>query len=150
MAAGVNNLPFFRGEHVTLKFYLNGASVLLNCTNWTVETNHTEIAEGINGENRDRLDIVLNYYQATFDVNQNDQTVMNALIADQDNEDAGALPLPKSAAILIRQRDGQKAAYVMTGDLMLGPWSKNMSGRPDPVKLNCKMRFTKFSAAPTI
>ena len=91
---------------------------------------------------------MLNYFSASVDVNQSDQEVLSALIAEQDNEDATSLPLDHQAAILIRQRDGTKAAYLLK-DCVVGPWNMAMSGRADPVKLSIKMRFSDFQPAPT-
>lgn len=140
------NVNFFRGRDVSLKFYQDGNAVLLNATNWSVEQNATEVADGINGETRDRLDIVTNYYSASADVLQNDQEVMKALIADQENEDASALPLSKSAAVVVRMRDGTRAAFILRG-VVLGPFSETMSGRSDGVKLSIKFRFTSYTQA---
>lgn len=143
-----NNFPFVRGEHITFKYYQSGSPVYFQATNWTCEANGTEVAEGVNGENRDRLDYVLNYFSASIDMNQTDEEPMNAIIADQENEDAANLPLDRQAAVLIRHRDGTKAAYLLK-DCVIGPWNTAMSGRADPYKLTLKLRFVDWTPAPT-
>lgn len=140
-----NAIPFFRGQDVVLKVYQNNAPIYLAAKNWTVEENATEINEGVNGEPRDRLDKVTNYYSGSVDVYQTDQEVMQACIDNQVPDDNSSLPLPQAGAVQIRHRDGTRAAYKMTG-MKLGPWSENQSGRDQAVMLTLKFRFQYWSA----
>lgn len=144
-----SNAPFFRGQNVVLKFYQDNKPVYLQATNWDVEENATEVADGINGEKRDRLDKVTNFYSATVDVNQNDQEVLEAILKAQDEDDAANLPLKQVAGIQIEHRDGTRAAYILTG-VKAGPFKMTMSGRSEAVKLNLKMRFQNFKKVPSI
>ncbi len=137
------DVKFFRGENATLKFYQNGKPVYLACKNWSVDQNATECADGVNGEMRDRLDIVTNYFSASADIFQSDQSVMQKLMDAQSIHDAAGLPPNQSGAIQIRHRDGTKANYLLKG-MTVGPWGMNNSGRADAVMLNVKMRFEKF------
>ncbi len=134
---------FYRGENVVFKFYQNGRPVFIAAKNWSVDQNATEVADGVGGENRDRLDIVTNYFSASCDVFQNDQALMQAILDSQTAHDAAGLPLKQSAAIQIRHRNGTKATYLLK-EVCAGPWGQNMSSRSEAVMLNLKMRFTKF------
>lgn len=138
-----NNDYFYRGQNVKLKFYQQGSPIYMPAKSWSVEENCTEIAEGVNGEIRDRLDKVINFYSASVELYSLDQAVMNSIIAAQDQDDSEAAALKQTAAIQIHHRDGTKAAYLMKG-VKAGPWSQAMSGRPDPVMLTLKMRFTTW------
>lgn len=137
------NVPFFRGENVTLKIYQSNSRVVFPGKSFSVEQNATEVADGVNGENRDRLDIVTNSFSGSVDIYQADQTVMNALLAAQTAHDAQGLPLPQHGAVEIRQRDGIVAVYLMT-EMVLGPWTNNASGRSDAVMLTLKFRFREW------
>lgn len=136
----MSNVPFFRGQNVKLKAYQNGKPVVVLCKNWDVEEVASENADGVNGEYRDRLDKVTNYFKCSMDVFQNSQEVMNALIAAQDADDAAGFPLPQTCAIEIQQRDGTRAAYLLS-ECKFGPWKTNMSSRDDAVMLNVAVRF---------
>lgn len=136
-----NNIPFIRGLNCTMRLYQNG-SVLGNvlAKSWTCEENATEANDPVNGENRDRLDKVTNYYSATLELYQIDQSVMDAIQDAQTPDDDGVLPLVQDAAIQISQRDGGRAAYRLS-ECKFGPWSQSFSGRADAVMVTLKMRF---------
>lgn len=143
------NIPFFRGQNVVFKFYQQNKPVYLACKNWDVDENATEVSDGVNGENRDRLDKVTNSYTATLDVFQTDQEVMQAYIAAQDADDTNQLPLKQTCAIQITHRDGTRAAYILQ-ECKVGPLKESMSGRADAVMLNVKVRFRYFKQVPSI
>ena len=134
------NIPFFRGQNVTLKVFQDGKPFYIAAKNWDVEENAAEIAEGVNGENRDRLDKVTNYYTANVDIFQTDQSVMDKIIDAQNQDDSNGLPLKQTAAISINHRDGTKAAYILQ-ECKFGPWKTTNSSRQDAVMLNLKIRF---------
>jgi hypothetical protein len=141
------NVAFFRGQDVVLRFYQNNAQVLLPAKNWSVEQNAAEINEGVNGEYRDRLDLVTNFYSGSVDIYQADQKTMDSIIAAQAPYDNSTFPLTQYAAVLIRQRDGVTAGYALR-EAVFGPWNMNMSSRQDPVMLNIKFRFRFYEKLP--
>ena len=143
------NIPFFRGQNVVLKFFQEGKPVYLAAKNWDVEENATEVAEGVNGEHRDRLDKVTNYYTASVDVYQTDQEVVEAYMAAQDADDNNLLPKKQTGAIQINHRDGTRAAYLLQ-EMKVGPMKLTNSSRSDAVMLNLKMRFRFYKRIPSI
>lgn len=144
-----SNIPFFRGQNVTLKFYQDNKPVYLAAKNWDVEENATENNDGVNGEDRDRLDKVTNYYTASVDIFQSDQAVMDAYMAAQATDDAAGIPNKQTAAIQIRHRDGTRAAYVLQ-EVKAGPMKQSMTGRAEAVMMNLKLRFRYYKAVPSI
>ena len=143
------NIPFFRGQNVVFKFYQDNKPVYIAAKNWEVEENATEIADGVNGENRDRLDKVTNYYTASLDIFQTDQEVMEAYLAAQQADDDNQLPKRQTAAVQITHRDGTRAAYLMT-EVKAGPMKVTNSSRQEAVMLNLKLRFRFYKAVPSI
>lgn len=139
-----DNIPFFRGQNVVLKLYQQDGTAMkpiyMAAKNWDVEENATEIADGVNGENRDRLDKVTNYFGGSVDIFQANQEQMDAYIAAQDADDANQLPKKQMMAVQITNRDGTRAAYMMQG-VKLGPFKTGMTSRQDAVMLNLKFRF---------
>ena len=77
------NDPFIRGENAVLRVYQQrGAAVspiYIPIKNWKINENATEVVEGVQGENRDRLDKVTNYYDITFDAYLQDIELWTAI-----------------------------------------------------------------------
>lgn len=144
------NDPHIRGRNVILKFYQQkGAAmkpVYLAAKNWKVSENATEVAEGVNGEDRDRLDKVTNYYDVTFDIFQSDMEFMDAYMEAQDADDNVQLPLKQSFAVLIKTPKGN--FVYLCQEAKVGPWDDSMTGRPDPLMKSCKARFRYYKKAP--
>lgn len=143
------SIPFFRGQNVVIRLYQQNKPVYLAAKNWDVEENATEIADGVNGEHRDRLDKVTNYFQGSVDIFQTDQEQMKAYIAAQDADDANQLPLKQTMAVQITHRDGTRAAYLMQG-VKLGPFKTGMTSRQDAIMLNLKFRFQFWKPIQTL
>lgn len=144
-----SNSPFFRGKDVVLKFYQNGKPVYIAAKNWDVSEEATEAADGVNGEERDRLDKVTNFYSASVDIYQSDQTLMQAIMDAQEADDKSLTPLRQSGAVQIKQRDGKRAAYLLQ-EMKAGPFKMTQSGRTDVVMINLKMRFRYYKSVPSI
>lgn len=143
------NIPFTRGQNVTLKFYQDGKPIIIQAKNWKVEENATEAADGVNGEIRDRLDKVTNYYTATADLYQADSSVMQSILAAQDADDAQGLPLKQTAAVMKAHRDGTRSAYMMQ-ECKFGPWTDDAPGRSDTIMISFKLRFRFWKKIPTL
>lgn len=147
-----SNDPFIRGEDVVLKFYQQkGAAmknVLILAKNWNVDENATEIAEGVQGENRDRLDKVTNYYEGSFDIYQNDKEFIEAYIEAQEALDSNQIPLKQSFAVLTKTPKGN-FAYVCQ-EAVVGPCKESMTSRQDAVMYNVKFRFRYYRRVPSI
>lgn len=140
------SIPFLRGQNVVLKLYSDGAPVYIPAKNWNVQQEATEIAEGVNGEIRDRLDLVTNYFSGSVDVYQGDADVIAAIMAEQEADDAQGLPLKQSGAVQKRFRDGSKSTYILR-EMKLGPFNETMTSRSDAVMINLKFRFREFKNA---
>ncbi len=144
-----SNIPFFRGRNVKLKCYQDGKPVVFLAKNWEVSESATEVAEGVNGEERDRLDKVINFYDCSVDLYQDDQAVMESIIAAQEQDDLEGIPLDQRCAVLINMRDGTSAAYGLT-ECKFGPFKMTQSGRGDAVMLNLKIRARYYKRVPSI
>lgn len=127
----------------------DGKAVYIAGKSWDVEESAAEVADGVNGEYRDRLDKVTNFYTATVDIFQSDQAAMQMIMDAQDADDAAGLPLNQGAAILIKQRDGVNAAYALQ-ECKFGPWKVTNSSRQEAVMLNLKIRFRYFKRIPSL
>lgn len=143
------NIPFYRGQNAVFKFYQNNKPVYIPTKVWNIDENATEVADGVSGEKRDRLDKVTNFYSATLEIFQTDQTVMQAYMAAQDADDNVQLPLKQTGALQIEHRDGTRAAYLLT-EMKVGPMKTSNGSRSDAVMLTLNVRFRFFKAVPSI
>ena len=144
-----SSVPFIRGQNSVLKVYQDGKPVYLACKTWDIDENAAEIADGVNGEYRDRLDLVVNYFSISTDIFQSDQAVMDMIIAAQEVDDAAGLPLKQIAAIQLQQRDGTRAAYLLQ-ECKFGPFKTTNSSRSDAYMINLKIRARFMKRVPTI
>lgn len=143
------NTPFFRGKDCVLKLYQDGTPIYLTAKNWDCDENAVEAADPVNGEDRDRLDKVTNYYSATVDLYQSDLNVIRKIMEAQGPDDNSTLPLKQTGAIAIKMRDGTRAVFILK-EMKIGPWKMNFSGRAENVMLNVKLRFRYFEEAQAI
>jgi hypothetical protein len=144
-----DSIPFIRGQNVKLRFYQNGRPIYIPVKNWKVSENAAEVADGVNGEKRDRLDKVTNYYEVTFDVYQENEDFMSTIMAAQEVDDAAGLPVKQTFAVQKEIRDGTKLAYICT-EGKLGPWEESMTSRADANMIGCKARFRFWRRVPSI
>lgn len=134
------NIPFFRGQNVVFKLYQDNKPVYIAAKVWDVEENATEVADGVNGEDRDRLDKVVNFYSVSIDIFQTDQSVVQAYLDAVAADDAAQLPKKQTGAIQIKHRDGSRAAYLLQ-EMKVGPMKLSNQSRQEAVMLNLKIRF---------
>lgn len=134
------NIPFLRGKDVVIRLYQSGKPLIVLGKQWNVEQNATEANDPVNGEYRDRLDLVTNFYSGSVDLYQADTDAMDRMIDAQAPEDVSGLPLFQAGAVQKKLRDGTRVAYKMSG-LVLGPWSESASGRAETGMLTLKFRF---------
>ncbi len=147
--ASNTNIPFTRGKDCTMKVYQDGKPYYVAVKSWSVEQNATEVQDDVNGEDRSRLDLITNFFSASMEIYQSDETIMQAMIDQQTNDDAASTPLAQSASIRVRHRDGTKAAYRLE-NAKFGPWTTNVGGRTEANMLSLKMRFTQWKKVKTI
>lgn len=106
------DLTFYKGQQAVFRFFFDGTEVVLNSKSWAVKVNVTKIADGVNGEDRDRLDRVTNYFEITADCFQRDVKILQAMLADIANDDQTVPPLDKGGGVRIKLYDGSRKAFV--------------------------------------
>ena len=122
----------------------------LDVKSWNVKANVTEVAEGVAGEDRDRLQVIPNYYDINLTCTEVGVADLAKLIESTDNDDQKVLPLDKSLAFLIRPMDGTSAAFQAHGDVTFGGWEWASSGRKDPQQLTIPIRAQYFASVQTV
>lgn len=104
-----------------------------------------EVADGVCGELRDRLQKITNFYRVThvcFDDGQS--SILENWIANQQNEDNLLPQLQLGGGILFRYLTGGAAAFTLNGCTM-GPVDYDISGRTERNLATIMYRCTTFS-----
>lgn len=146
------NDPFVRGENSKLRCFqeLNGAikPIIVPIKNWKVGENATETNEGVQGENRDRLDKVTNYYDITFDVYVNDATFLDSYVLAQEALDSNGTPLKQLFSVQYDIAGGGRVAFSLQ-EAVVGPIDLGNTSRQDPLMISVKARCRYFKKIPT-
>lgn len=133
------NKPFVRGKDSTLKLFITGNPVQVDVKSWTIKREVTKVSDPVCGEDRDRLDTVTNFYSINLQVYYGTAKLLKALLEDQENDDAGALPLERDVAGVLREKGGAKGAMRLTG-VTLDDWDIGAGSRADSVMVNLPLR----------
>lgn len=141
-------VPFIKGKNSTLKYFQNGDKVDLKVKTWEIEEDGTEIADGVNGEDRDNLDYEVNFYKVRLSLFQESLAVLEKFLDDRTNQDAGVQPLEKVFGLVIKPNDGSKKAFVLSGQGTVDSWKLSSGGRTDRTMLDMPMRFQRLKKVP--
>lgn len=136
---------FVSGKNTTFRLYWNGSVWTVAVKSWSIEEVAVEAEDGVNGEQRDRLQKIVKYYKATFETWEDgaSQTLQN-LITSQANDDAFLPQLPLGGGILFRNQDGSKMAFTLKGCTM-GPLKTGSSGRTERIAHSLSFRAQYFN-----
>jgi len=140
------DLPFLRGQQAVLRFFSGSSEVVLNAKNWKANPNVTKIADDVCGEDRSRLDRVVNYWEYSADCYTRDMAALDAFLADVANDDTGVAPLDKGAGVRVAPRDGSRKAYVAT-EVTWDSVDTNAAGRGDRVMITVTFRSRYYKPA---
>lgn len=108
----MSDIPFIKGQQSIFKFFLDGNEVILNSKSWSCKINVTKITDDVNGEDRSRLDRVVNYFEFSVDCYNRDMKILAAALQDINNDDQSVTPLSKAGGVRIKVLDGSRRAYV--------------------------------------
>ena len=143
--------PFWSGKNATVSFFMDGANkVPVVVESWSCKPNVTAVNDGVNGEDRDRLQTMVNYYQFTLNCKQEGVKDLLKLLVNIKNDDQNTLPLNKGLAFIIKPNDGTTSMFQVSGDVTVDDWEWANSGRTDRQKLTIPMRSQYFTEVPTI
>jgi hypothetical protein len=146
MASGL--IAYGRDTRFLVQF--NGGRWPVLVKSWRVQEQAVEAADGVNGEQRDRLQKITQFYKAMFDCydSGNENTLSN-LIQNQSNEDAQLPDLPVAGGLLFtfRGNRGIRQAFTLKNGT-LGPLDMNMGGRTSALNHALSYRFQYFTQIP--
>ncbi len=141
--------PFVRGKNTIFRFFLDGKTLDVDIKDWEITKNVTTHNDPVNGEQSDRLDASFTHYSGTCNIYTKDANALDALLDDQANEDASAIPLIKAASMKMMPRDGSSQSYVC-GDMIFDGTSLKSGSRTDAVMLTLPYRFRTLKKVPSL
>jgi len=144
------SVPFLSGKNVKNVFIRDNEKVVLNDSSFEVKPNGVEIADGVNGENRDRLDYIINFYDINVTSFTAKLELVEAFIAEQKDRDTNTIPKDKAVGMVVQCNDGTTKSLVMWGDVTIGNWGLGIRGRTDRVQVTMPIRCQYLDFAPTI
>ena len=136
-------VPFFSGKDAVLRLFTNGKETILNAKSWTVTPDVTKVADGVNGEDRDRLYSFINSYNFTASCFMDKAGQIDDLLAYFGNNDAQVAPFDVAAGINIKVLDGTKKTYVAK-EAVLDDFNVSNSDRKERVMLTINFRARYF------
>lgn len=139
------NIPFMAGKNFKAKFFIDGTGIPLNIKSFDVKANVTEIAEGICGEDRDRLQTITNYYEINLTVKAISTDVIKSLLKDSDNDDSNVEPLQKDFALIAQPNNGLTEGFCFR-DMTIGAWALNVGDRKELANVTIPLRARYFKA----
>jgi hypothetical protein len=137
-------IPTFSGKDAVIRFFFNGSEVPVLAKTWEIGPNVTDVADGVNGEQRDRLQTIVNYFEGTMTVYQNDVSALLQLLSNINNDDLEVLPLDKTFGFNFKILDGTRQNFVGK-EGVIGAFRVNQGGRTERVMLSIPFRCRYFS-----
>lgn len=136
-------VPFMAGKNFKAKFYIDGSPVVLDISNIDVKANVTEIAEGILGEDRDRLQSIANYFEISLTCKLIDTKVVKAVVDNTANDDDNVLPLSKDFALVASPNNGLTEGFTAS-EICIGAWGLSIPKRAELVNFTLPLRARYF------
>lgn len=134
------------GKDVQLRFFQNNVPRTVRSKSITVEMIGTEVADGVNGEIRDRPQTITNLFRVSLELYMPDKIILDGWLETIANYDLGLPDLNRVIGVKFKLLDGSSAAYKMYGSMTQDPWSLNVSGRTDRVMQSAKYRAQFFDS----
>jgi hypothetical protein len=146
--------PNIKGKNAKLTFQLsqdNGKSknLVIRCTSWELKPNVTEIADGICGEDRDDIDVEINFYEVQFECLVRNTELLSAFLNHQRGRDLKVAMAESAVGILIQPNDGTQAAFQVR-KYVLGAWSFGAGGRVERIKVPVPGRALYVDPLPSL
>lgn len=142
------NTPFLSGKDAKLRLFIGSDEVLLNCKSWNLDPDVTEAADGVCGEDRDRLITIVNFFTFSATVYNDRLGVVDSWLAYYDSLDSQTAPPIVTAGCNFRILDGSKKAYAAS-ECTLGKCSLAASDRKERFMVTVGFRGRYFKQTKT-
>lgn len=136
--------PFMKGKGAFLTIFIDGQKMPpLEIKSWTLKKVVEEIADGVNGEDEDRLDTELKHYELTMECFNSTAEKLKVMVKYDQAKKSSEQPQVVSG-IQLRDSAGGSASFSLSS-IQIGGWSWASSGRTDRSMLSIPMRGNNFN-----
>jgi hypothetical protein len=135
-------VPFINGKDAKIRLFINGTEMIANAKSWSVTKDVTKVSDGVNGEDRDRLDSFVNFFSWAMTCYMDKVSQVDALLAYDANTDLQVARFDCAVGITFKLQDGSKKAYVGK-EIALDDWNVNQTDRKERTmfQLNFRSRY---------
>lgn len=142
-------VPAMEGRNGRLLFVQDRVPKSFPFKTWSIKPNVTKHADGVNGEQRDRLSVTLNYYEITGQMYVMDAEWLRDWIASQAARDAMTVPLEQQGAVRFIPNDGTRKSFILD-ELVWDDWDYSQGGRAEKQMVTVNMRCADIKEAKAI
>lgn len=140
---------FWKGKDAKLLISFREEKLIINHSDFEVTRKGEAVADGVCGEDRDRLDYVTTHFDVSINAWQEDLKAIVQFVAEQKAKDIREIPKQSSIGILIFPENLTTAAF-QCREYTLDDWSMGWSGRKERNKLKMPGRCRYFDVLPTV
>jgi hypothetical protein len=135
---------FMTGRGATLSLFIGGnKAAALDVETWDLSQEAEDIADGVNGEDRDRLDKEIKFYKLSLECfNATTDKLKQLLAYDADLDDDAQDDV--SFGIKLRDKSGNSDIFALT-ECTLDNWKWASGGRTSRMKLSIPIRGRYFT-----
>lgn len=142
-------VPFQEGRNGRLVITQDSVPKSYPMKSYSFKPNVTKHADGVCGEQRDRLSVTLNYYEGSFQMYEKDAEWLRDWLAAQKARDAMTVPLDQQGAVRFQPNDGTRKSFLLE-DLILDDWELSRSGRAEKGMVTVNWRCADITEAKTL
>ena len=141
-------IPFMEGRNGRLIITQDRVPKSYPMKSYTFKPNVTKHADGVCGEQRDRLSITLNYYEGSFQMYEKDAEWLRDWLQAQAARDAMGVPLEQAGALRFNPNNLTRKSFILE-ELSLDEFDHSRSGRAEKGMVTVNWRCTDVKEAPT-
>jgi hypothetical protein len=143
------DVPLVTGKDAKCRFFLGTNELVTLARTWTVRPKVTKIEEHIGGEDRARLQSLIDYFDLEYDCATRDGKIVNAAIGYYATIDQTLPPQAAAAGVRLAIYDGTRVAWVCK-ELNWDDWELGQVGRNKVMNTKLNMRFRYFDPSPAV
>lgn len=141
-------IPFLNGKDAKMRLFINGKESILNAKSWSITADVTKVADGVNGEDRDRVYSFVNFFSFAGTCFMDKANQFDDLLGYFANTDLQVAPFDCACGITFKVQDGSKKAYVAK-EISLDDFNINQTDRKERVMFQLNFRARYCDPAPT-
>lgn len=149
MPASNKIIPLMEGRNGKLVVVQDRVRKTYDTKTYGIKPNVTKHADGVNGEQRDRLSVTLNYYEGSWSMYMKDAGIIRDFLAAQAARDAMTVPLDQEGAIRFFPNNGTRESFVLD-DLILDDFDYQSGERNAKKMVTVNFRCGDMKEAKTL